>query len=364
MTELAEIIRLHGAEYLAKHDERMLPSHRKAMRDIGLCRTPPMGGRVYTCRNNSDHHDYSYHSCKNRACPKCQNNDATEWIRQQEALLLNTDYFLVTTTVPHQLHPVARSNQKTVYGKLISSSAQAIVKLIADKKYCGGLGGCIGVLQTWDRTMGYHLHVHFIVPAGAFSKDLQRWRPVRNKQYLIPEKALAKLVRGKFKDAMRKEGLFSKINPKVWTKNWIADCEYVGSAHSAIKYIAPYVHRIAITNRRIEKLHQGEVTFRYKVSRSTCWKRMTLPVDTFLARFLQHVLPKGFQKVRYYGIFHHASRDKLNAARQSLGQAPYSRPARAARPPETGYRPCPICGAEMTLTETIKPKKSRAPPWK
>jgi len=166
-----------------------------------------------------------------------------------------------------------------------------------------------GVLQTWRRDLGYHPHIHYIVPGGALSKDQTRWIPTQNRNYLMPGRALSSLFKGKLFAAMKKAGWLDAVDSKVWKKLWVVDLEQVGNGDAALKYLAPYIYRIALTNKRLLKMDQDKVTFRYKDTKSGKWRLMTLPVMQFIQRFLQHCLPKGFIKVRYYGFLGPKGRD-------------------------------------------------------
>lgn len=361
MIELADIFARHGPEYLAKYGPRMLPSHRRAMRDIINCRTPVMGGKTYRCKQCGKL-DYSYHSCKNRSCPKCANEQTTAWLEKQKALLLPVKYFMVTCTLPALLRPLARSRQKTIYSLLMQSFAAALQKLALDPRHLGGRIGMVGVLQTWARNMSYHVHTHFIVPAGGLSPDGKIWLNSRYNKFLVPEKPLGIIFRAKFRDALKKTGLFHLAPAQVWKQNWVVDCEPVGTAQEALKYLAPYIYRVAIANNRIEKLENGCVTFRYRRSDSQQFRRRTLPAEKFISCFLQHVLPKGFQKVRYYGLLSPKNRHLLNTARKLLGFGPYQKPQPKSSDPDKPHRNCPHCGGQLLLIEIIHHRRSRAPP--
>ncbi|MFB3078410.1 MAG: transposase, partial [Lysobacterales bacterium] len=246
MPELADIFRASAPEYMAKYGERMLPSHKRAITDIILCRTQPLGGKVFRC-NPCDEYRYSYHSCKNRSCPKCGNDDATRWLAVQTALLLPVQYFMVTSTLPKELRRVARSNQKLIYGLLLRTTAEAIQKLARDPKWVGGEIGLLGVPQTWTRDMRYHVHTHFIVPGGGISPDGKHWLPVQ-RDYLMPERALAKILRAKFRDALKKHpDVFMQIPKKVWRTDWVVNIKSVGKGRKALEYLARYIFRVAIS---------------------------------------------------------------------------------------------------------------------
>jgi Zn finger protein HypA/HybF involved in hydrogenase expression len=360
MASVAEIFRLHGEEYRAKFAERMLPSHLRAMRDIEACRTPVLGGQVYYCQD-CDEHLYSYHSCKNRHCPKCQNHQADEWLEKQKELLLEVNYFLVTFTLPEELRAVARSNQRAVYDILFRASSESLLKLAADPRFVGGKLGMVGVLHTWTRALIYHPHVHYIVTGGGVDQE-GRWRASRE-NFLVPVEALSVILRAKVRDELKKAGLIDEVDERVWKKDWVVHCEPVGSGEGGFKYLAPYIFRVAISNTRILKLEEGRVTFCYKESATDQIKTCTLTAEEFIRRFLQHVLPDRLVKVRYYGLMSPSNRDLLEEARQQLSEG--SKQAEPRRCEEKVKEPketplCPRCGKEMRLIETWA--RGREPP--
>lgn len=371
MPEAADIFRTCAPEYLAKYGKHILPSHKRAITDIVLCRTRPLGGKTYYCEP-CDKYRYSYHSCKNRACPKCGNDDATNWLTAQNALLLPVPYFLVTSTLPAQLRPVARSNQKLIYGLLLRCTAEAIQLLAHDPEWVGGNIGLLGVLQTWKRNMDYHVHAHFIVPGGGLSPDGKHWLPAQ-RDFLMPGKAVANILRAKCRDALKKlarseaEGadIFERVPQKVWHTDWVVDIEPVGKGRSALKYLAPYIFRIAISNKRIVGFSEDKVSFTYQDNKGK-WHKETLAAERFMSRFLQHVLPKHFMKVRYYGFLSSRKRDALedikelfdlfkSETQKSSSDCEFATVLRVMR--------CPRCGSEMVFIKEIKPDRWRAPPW-
>jgi len=211
MVELAEIFRRYGPDYIDRFGSKVLPSHRRAINDIIDCRTDQMGGQLYCCENTDcEHFVYAYHSCGNRSCPKCGQDKTQRWIEKQHNLLLPTNYFLVTFTLPCELRPVARSNQKVIYDLLFKSSAAALQKLAKDKRFVGGDIGMMGGLHTWQRDMGYHPHVHFIVPGGGLLPDRSKWMP-SNADFFVPVEALSPIFRAKFRDALKKTDLFDSV---------------------------------------------------------------------------------------------------------------------------------------------------------
>ena len=320
MLEVADVFREAGSAYRERFGTRMLPSHLKTMRDIEQCRTEALGGHLRQC-DHCDELQYSYHSCKNRHCPKCHGNQTQAWLEQQRARLLPCSYFLLTVTLPQQIRPLARSHQKTVYGILLSCAAQALQKLAADPRWLGARPGMLAVLHTWTRTMLHHPHAHFLVTAGGLTADGRVWRHSAYRDFFVPCRALSVIFRAKVRDALRQTKLLEQVPQKVWRTRWVVHCQHAGNGDKVLQYVARYVHRIAITNSRLENLDAaGQVTFRYRDSRSGQLKRCTLSAEQFIARFLQHVLPSRFTKVRYYGLFSTRSRDALEQARSLLAQ--------------------------------------------
>jgi len=215
----------------------------------------------------------------------------------------------------------------------------------------------MGGLHTWQRDMGYHPHVHFIVPGGGLSPDRSQWLPA-NTDFFVPVEALSPIFRAKFRDALKKTALFDDIPAGVWQKDWVVHCKPAGYGNSALKYLAPYVYRVAITNNRIEKIENDQVTFRYKNSDTHQWQTATLPALEFIHRFLQHVLPKNFVKIRYYGFMAPNKRNLLAIAKYLLGATWIS--AEVTSTVDEAYI-CPHCGAKLLWVKLL-PKSPRAPP--
>ena len=213
----------------------MLPSHQRAMRDIARCRTPELGGHVYQCPACSQE-QYLYHSCRNRHCPKCQGDKAQRWLEAQQERLLPVPYFLLTFTLPDSLRSVARSHQRLIYHLLFRASAQAVQQLAQDEQRIAGQMGMLGVLHTWGRSLVYHPHVHYLVPGGAIGAD-GRWRRSRA-NFLLPVKALSKIIRAKLRDALRHAdpALFARVPAKVWRQDWVVHCQPVGKGVNAVRY--------------------------------------------------------------------------------------------------------------------------------
>jgi len=357
--ELAEIFRRHGPAYREKYGPRMMPSHRRAMRDIERCRTEALGGHVYLCPR-CERKLYSYHSCKNRHCPKCQQNAAQGWLERQQELRLPVPYFLLTFTLPEGLRRIARRNQKCLYHMLFRASAEATRHLARDPRFMGGQIGLIGVLHTWARNLTYHPHVHYLVPGGGLAEDGESWHQSR-KSFFLPVKPLSILFRAKFRDALSRTDIFEEVPAEVWTQDWVVHCLPVGSGVAALKYLAPYIFRVALSNRRLHRLAGDQVTFSYRDSSSGDLRFRTLRAEEFIRRFLQHVLPKGFVKVRYYGIFSPGKRRMLAVIRRLLGRFHAATLCREQAKRNRRELKCPACGKEMRWLQALQPRV-RAPP--
>lgn len=364
MSTLADIVYQYGDAYLEKYSKRMLSSHRRVLRDIAQCRTAALGGHVYHCAACNETH-YQYHSCQNRHCPQCQNDRGQQWLDKQQELLLPTPYFMVTFTLPAELRDLVRRNQQTGYNSLFRASAAALQNLAWDPHYVGGQIGMVGVLHTWGRNLSYHPHVHYLVPAGGLAADRESWIKTRH-DFLVPVKALSILFRAKFRDTLKETDWFDQIPAQVWHKDWVVHCKAVGSGLSALKYLAPYIFRVAISNNRILKVTDGKVTFRYRESDTRKWRTSTLIVEEFLRRFLQHVLPKGFVKVRYYGLFSPGLRHWLAVIRLWLDTSGQEEINPNAVDDGVDVEPqhqvlCPTCGQVMQWVKKLRPR-SRCPP--
>jgi len=341
----------------------MLQSQHAAMHAIEQCRTEALGGQVYTCAACGTTR-YSYHSCRNRHCPTCQQDAAQAWLTRQQELLLPVPYFLVTFTLPAELRDVAYRHQATVYDILFRASAAALQQLALDARFLGAQIGMVGVLQTWTRDLRYHPHVHYLVPGGGLAPDGRSWITAKA-DFLVLVKPLAALFRAKVRAALRQHPSYAEVPPEVWKVDWVVDCRPVGTARAALKYLAPYIFRVALNNNRLVRVADDQVTFRYTVGATGQTKYCTLPVEAFIRRFLQHVLPKGFVKVRYYGLFRPGQRHILARIRgQLLLQriAEMQAPASASSAPVTPrVLVCPSCGQPLRLERVLLPH-NRGPP--
>lgn len=384
--ELADILREYGAAYRQKYTDRLLPSHRQAMRAIERCRTEALGGQVYHCATCGETR-YSYHSCRpglttrtgNRHCPKCQHEQTEDWLELQRELLLPVPYFMLTFTLPSELRELASHNQKLIYTLLFRASAQAAQKLAQDPRYVGGQIGLVGVLHTWTRNLIFHPHVHYLAPGGGLSADGQTWLRAHH-NFFLPVKALSKLFRTAFRRGLQKTALFEQIPAPVWHKDWVVHCKAVGNGQAALKYLAPYIHRVAISNRRLVSMEQrgsmetSQLTFSYRASDTGQLKLCTLSVECFLQRFLrlkgavtsQHVLPHGFVKVRYYGFFGATRRSRLAGLQQRLNSGsdpkqPDDTDRQTVQPEAHPKILCPKCGQPMLFQRELLPNACLSP---
>ncbi len=368
MLEVADILRRYGGVYLDRFGDAVPQRHRRAIQDILDCRTAAMGGQVYACNRCGRAH-YSYHSCRNRSCPKCQGRDVEAWLDARRAELLPVPYFHVVFTLPQALRRIVRSHPKPLYGILMKAAAKALMKLAADPRYVGGQIGILAILHTWTRTLEYHPHVHCLVPGGGLSPD-GRWVPSKP-DYFVPVKALSAIFRGIFVDLVRRACPDIILPQSIWDQKWVVYAKpTVQGVDRVFMYLGRYVHRAAITNSRIVSIDDGRVVLRYRGVGDSKWKTMALETHEFIRRFLQHVLPSGVHKVRYYGLWAPSNRKRLRRIQDELakdepGPAEQdtpepSEPTRNAQP--LGGQTCPRCGEGTLVWLADLPRPARGPP--
>jgi hypothetical protein len=371
MLEVADVFRRYGHEYLDRFGQDLLPSHRRAIEDLLACRTEALGGQLLQCDRCGQEH-YVYHSCRNRSCPKCHRLDTEAWLAERRQELLPVPYFHVVFTVPQELREIIRRHQQDLYDILLRAAAQALIRLAADPHYVGGLIGVLCVLHTWTRTLAYHPHVHCLVPAGGVSADRTQWQPAR-RSYLVPVQALSQLFRGVFRALVRQERPDLTIPESVWTKGWVVYCKpALQGTERVLNYLGRYVHRIALTNSRLLAIEDGHVCFRYQDTQDQRWKTMTLPALEFIRRFLQHVLPRGFHKVRYDGLWSPVHRPLLHQLQLWLaGHVPDPPPTSPTPeslstaswvPPLRAGQTCPSCAQGLLVVIRSLPRPPRGPP--
>ena len=361
---MADIFHKYFGEYLKKFGYKIPKNHLKTANDIMNCRTLAKGGEVYYCENCETFH-YAYHSCKNRHCPKCGSKDSEKWVEKQKEKLLPVIYYMVTFTIPQELRFAIRSNQELFYPLIFKAAAESLKELLSDPKYAGGKSGFTAILHTWTRQLIYHPHLHFIVPGGAFDFERNVWNKASSK-FLIPVRKLSQKFRENFCHLLKKKNLeiFNSIPQKIWKSGFNTHSEPVGNGEASLKYLANYVYKTAISNNRLVSLENGKVTFSYKESKTGETKFVKISVFEFLRRFLQHTLPKGFQRIRHFGFLSSGAKKKSEKIRSYFNFSQYKKPH--AKHKSDNFKPrdkyiCPKCHKEMRFHHTIEFPK-RAPP--
>jgi len=336
--EVAHIFRLYGEAYRQNH--RLCRVQLQAMRAIEDCRTAVLGGHLYRCDQCGSEKNV-YNSCRNRHCPKCQNLEKERWLEKRRNELLPVPYFHVVFTLPDELNILALGNPEVIYDLLFASASETLLEIAADPKHLGARLGILAILHTWGQTLVLHPHLHCIVPGGGPSLDGERW-VTASERFLLPMRVLAPVFRGKFLAGLKQlhqEGrlsltgeaeklrdpfeflnLLDRLYKKSW---WVYSKPPFGGPEQVLKYVARYTHRVALSNHRLVSLADGKVTFTYKdYSQNGRHRKMTLPVAEFIRRFLFHILPHRFVRIRYYGLFANRHRDRqLERCRALLGAA-------------------------------------------
>jgi hypothetical protein len=381
--EVADIFRRHGPAWRTAHAGHVSLAQLKVMSAIETCRTAMLGGHVEGCED-CGHTRIAYNSCRNRHCPKCQGAAAREWLAAREADLLPVGYFHVVFTVPAEVANIAFHNKAVVYDLLFRAASETMLTIAADPKHLGARIGVTAVLHTWGSAMTHHPHIHMIVPGGGISLDAERWIASRP-AFLLPVRVLSKLFRRLFLAGLIERHAAGRLHffgdqirlsdrrtflrhlAPVRKTNWVVYAKPpFGGPEAVLAYLSRYTHRVAISNRRLISLNETGVTFRYKDYRRDGNERqrtMTLPADEFIRRFLLHVLPKGFHRIRHYGLLASAGR-KANVARarELLATAMPSKTEEPVPPPPQ-RTPCPCCGGRMIIIEIIHGvAQPRAPP--
>ena len=331
--ELADVFRLYAPAYRDSH--RLPVAHLKVMRAIETCRTAALGGHIEQC-NECGYQRQSYNSCRNRHCPKCQSLCKARWLEDRKADLLPVGYFHMVFTLPHELNPLVLSNKNVLCDLLFKAVSETLLEF--GRNNLGGKIGLIAVLHTWDQTLSDHFHLHCLVPAGALSRDRSRWIPARD-NFLFPVRALSKVYRGKMLDLLeeafdrgglkfvgRCEGLsdterFKRWGEKLSAKKWVVYARKpFSNPERVLDYLGRYTHRVAISNNRIIAIKEGKVSFHYRDRKTGKQKRMTLVAEEFIRRFLLHVLPESFVRIRHYGILaNRTKKEELGCCRRLIG---------------------------------------------
>ena len=388
--EVADVFRRYGEAYRESHGAALYTAQRRAMSAIELCRTAALGGHVERC-NCCEHQRICYNSCRDRSCPKCQSLARAQWLEDRRSELLDTQYFHVVFTVPQPIAAIALQNKEKIYNILFRAARDTLCTIAADPKHIGAQIGFFAVLHTWGQNLLHHPHLHCVVPGGGISPDGTRWISCRP-GFFLPVRVLARLFRRLFLDYLVKAfnagelQFFASLEPvrmrhaflrhiaPTRKTDWVvfAKPPFAGP-DSVLKYVARYTHRVAISNDRLLGLEDGEVRFRWKDYRngSRC-KTMALAAEEFIRRFLLHVHPAGFQRIRYYGFLANRYRaQKLALCRQLLQMQPREQPDEGKKDYRDQYeeltgvslKTCPECHrGHMVVVEVLQRDASRPPP--
>jgi hypothetical protein len=366
--DVAEVIRSCSDEFLETYGAQLTPQQRRALDDLTACRTAALGGHVLGCPE-CGHQEISSNSCGNRHCPKCHGTAAARWLDAQAADLQDVPYFHVVFTLPRALDPIALADPREVYGLLMRAAAETLIEVAADPKHLGAEIGVLAVLHTWGQNLALHPHVHCVMPGGGPSPDGTRWIGCRP-NFFLPVRVLSRVFRGKFLAGLRSAFVSCQLRlageeagPKEFERlvseavgtDWVVYAKPpFGGPEVVLKYLARYTHRAAISNHRLLELKDGQVRFRWKdYAHGGRWRTMALSAVEFVRRFVMHVLPSGFVRIRHYGLLANCHRrEQLLLCRSLLGAAAASAVEDVevrARPegwcPVTPTRSCPICGA-------------------
>jgi hypothetical protein len=380
--EVADLIRSAGTAFLERNRQWLRWKHVKVLLAIARCRTAALGGHLDQC-TRCGHRAISYNSCRNRHCPKCQTAARDRGIAARQKELLPTRYVHVVFTLPAQLAPLVLQNKKLIYGLLLRASAETLLEVARDPKHLGAVIGFFSVLHTWSQKLTLHPHVHCVIPAGGLSPDHTHWVKSQNR-FFLPLKVLSRVFRGKFVAGLKQALQNGRLNfhgnlaplaqPKpfaawlrlLFRKDWVVYAKRpFGGPEYVLQYLGRYTHRVAISNHRLVSLTDGKVTFRWRDSaHNNEQKLMTLPIDEFLRRFLLHLLPKGFVRIRNFGFLANRSRAVLlPLCFHSLGAAQQPHANQHASPPNDLWH-CPMCGGLMMVVArlTTAEIQLRSPP--
>jgi hypothetical protein len=370
--EVADIVRAQGESFIANNSSWIHWVHQKVLRAIAHCRTAVLGGHLHQCPG-CGHRAVVFHSCRNRHCPKCQVAARRRWLAARQTELLPVGYFHVVFTLPHPLSPLLLQNKKLLYDLLFRASAETLLEIALDPKHLGAEIGFLSVLHTWGQNLRHHPHIHCVIPAGGLSPDHHRWIHPRY-HFLLPQRVLSRVFRGKFIDSLkrshsqltlsgalqplRQDRAFASFLHTLFRQDWVVYLKPpFGGPQNVLRYLAGYTHRVAISNHRLVAFDNHQITFRYKDYAHGNKKRlMTLSAQEFLRRFLLHVLPRGFVRIRFYGFLANRRRANLLPLCQ---QFLLHHPKPAASPEAessavvlTGLR-CPHCATPMLIIETF-----------
>jgi putative transposase/transposase-like zinc-binding protein len=371
--EVADIFRAVGRDFIEKSRRWLTWQHLKVLRAIQHCRTAALGGHVDSC-SQCGHRAISFNSCRNRHCPKCQVNARSKWVKLRADELLPVKYFHVVFTLPHELSGLALRNKRALYELLFRTCAETLLEIAADPKHLGAQIGFLSILHTWGQNLLHHPHLHCVVPAGGLALDRSSWKRTHRPNFFLPVRVLSKVFRGKFLEGLEEAFAsgqlvfcgsvqpladakqFQRLLDRLSRKKWVvyAKPPFGGPEH-VLQYLARYTHRVAISNHRLASFDGNQVTFRWKdYAHGNKKRKMTVSADEFLRRFLLHVLPGGFVRIRYFGFLANRCRAaSIELCRKLIGDAqPVERKTTdPLHAPNT--RPCPRCSGTMVVIERL-----------
>jgi hypothetical protein len=349
--ELASILAAHWQIFAAQQRHILTAAHYRAARAVMRCRTAELGGEMHQCAHCTDQFYHAYHSCNHRACTKCGGREQKEWTAAQEAKLIpRVPYFMLTLTLPSEMRAFAYKHQAWFYDAMFKAMQSVLMDFAQDKRHLGGTPGFSAVLHTWTREMVFHPHLHVIMPGIALSADGLRVFRAKDKQYLFPVDALKAAWRNRLDRLIlqhdKEQGTrhYSQIDPQVWKKDWVIDIQAVGNGKHALRYLARYVHKTAVSQQRLLGYdEQGRVRLNCQDSDTGKWYVILLTPTEFIRRWCLHILPKGFTRVRHYGLHSAPAKAKYDRVHHILGSTPAPKPA----PLPTTKPKCPCCGKDM-----------------
>ena len=343
--QLASLVHQYLVAFKAQYTAQLLPSHRSAIGAILRCRTPDSGQMLLACTDCGEQLRRP-RSCGHRSCPQCQNHEASQWLDRQQAKLLPVEYFMVTFTLPYELRALAWRHQTTLYQLLFATAVSTLKDFGLNSKQRGADLGMTAILHTHSRRLDYHPHLHVVVPGGGVNSATRQWKKTGGK-YLFKHTALAQVFRARLLAAIKAAGL---ALPGKLPEKWVVDCKHVGQGQPALKYLSRYLYRGVIREKDIVANHHGKVTFKYVDSNTGQTQYRTLKGEDFLWLVLQHVLPKGFRRVRDYGFLHGNARKLLTLIQLTLKVMTTAKPTR----PRPVFS-CPRCQSPMQILGFIRP---------
>jgi hypothetical protein len=369
--EVADIFRAQGRNYIDRHRNRMRFQQMKVMRAIVRCRTAALGGHIDKCPQCGKDEGQSFNSCRNRHCPKCQAQARTRWIAARERELLASPYFHVVFTLPHQLQPLILQNEAELYNLLFRTVAETLIEVARNPEHLGAEIGFFGILHTWGQNLRFHPHIHCVVPSGGLAPDRTRW--IRGSdRFFLPLKVLKKVFRGKFVEGLKeaygenrlrldgkighltRANCFAAFVQKLHQHQWVVYAKApFGGPEQVLRYLGRYTHRVAISNHRLVSFDGDNVAFRWRdYAHGNVGRTMTVTAEEFIRRFLVHVLPKGFVRIRHFGFMANYQRSaSFQLCRRLLEMAP-ALPSEEIIPASSA-RLCPVCQTPMVVVERL-----------